>query len=268
MLLGLVAAEATQAVGALLLLGLLAAPAGAAHRLDGQPLPRDGAGGADRAAVDLGRARAELLDRRPAAEQRGDPGGGGLLRSYHRCYRRATPRSRAVSSRDASADSWAERAEATLAAAGHKRGGARRALLELLDGQACALTAQEIEEALAAHGDKRRVSRASVYRILDELERLRLVQRVETGQAMVRYERVCEREEHHHHLVCDECGLVMPFSDAGLERAIEERSARACRWRCPSTRSCCTAPAATAARLRALDHARARSGGRVGRPHR
>jgi zinc/manganese transport system permease protein len=36
-LLGLVAAEATQAVGALLLLGLLAAPAGAAHRLTPHP---------------------------------------------------------------------------------------------------------------------------------------------------------------------------------------------------------------------------------------
>ncbi len=36
-LLGLVAAEASQAVGALLLLGLLAAPAGAAHRLTARP---------------------------------------------------------------------------------------------------------------------------------------------------------------------------------------------------------------------------------------
>jgi zinc/manganese transport system permease protein len=36
-LVGLDAAEATQAVGALLLLGLLAAPAGAAHRLTSSP---------------------------------------------------------------------------------------------------------------------------------------------------------------------------------------------------------------------------------------
>ena len=36
-LLGLVAAQASQAVGALLLLGLIAAPAGAAHRLTGNP---------------------------------------------------------------------------------------------------------------------------------------------------------------------------------------------------------------------------------------
>lgn len=128
---------------------------------------------------------------------------------------------------DALTEGWTERAEATLAAAGHRRGGARRALLELLDGQECALTAQEIEDALRARGKSRRVvSRASVYRILDELEQLRLVQRVETGQAMVRYERVCEHEQHHHHLVCDECGVVMPFSDAGLERAIDKLSER------------------------------------------
>jgi Fur family ferric uptake transcriptional regulator len=127
-------------------------------------------------------------------------------------------------SSQAATDSWGERAEVTLAAAGHKRGGARRAVVELLDGQECALTAVEIEDAL--RGEQRRVSRASIYRILDELERLRLVQRVETGQAMVRYERVCEHEEHHHHLVCDECGLVMPFSDPALESAIATLSER------------------------------------------
>jgi Fur family ferric uptake transcriptional regulator len=43
---------------------------------------------------------------------------------------------------------------------------------------------------------------------------------------MVRYERVRDTCEHHHHLVCDECGLVTPFSDPGLERAIEDLSAR------------------------------------------
>jgi len=118
------------------------------------------------------------------------------------------------------------RAEQALARAGRKRGGARRALLELLTGQECALTAVEIEHALSARGGSRPVSRASVYRILDELEGLGLVQRVETGQAMVRYERVCEHERHHHHLVCDDCGLVMPFSDEGLERAIDDLSER------------------------------------------
>jgi Fur family ferric uptake transcriptional regulator len=122
-------------------------------------------------------------------------------------------------------DEWAERAERKLAAAGRKRGGARRALLELLAAEQCALTALEIEQRLQAR-EGRAVSRASIYRILDQLEELELVQRVETGQAMVRYERVCEHEGHHHHLVCDGCGLVMPFSDPGLERAISSLSER------------------------------------------
>jgi Fur family ferric uptake transcriptional regulator len=124
-----------------------------------------------------------------------------------------------------SAGRWIDRAEAALAADGRKRGGARRAVLELLGSESCALTAVQIEDALR-HARSRRVSRASVYRILDELERLSLVQRVETGQAMVRYERAHGPEEHHHHLVCDGCGLVMPFSDVSLERAIRSLSER------------------------------------------
>ena len=121
--------------------------------------------------------------------------------------------------------SWAEQAEAALGAAGYKRGGARRAVLELLERQTCALSALEIEDALGRK-TARRVSRASVYRILDELERLRLVRRVEIGQAMVRFERARDGHEDHHHLVCDRCGLVMPFSDEGLEHAIDELSDR------------------------------------------
>jgi Fur family transcriptional regulator, ferric uptake regulator len=120
---------------------------------------------------------------------------------------------------------WIERAELALAASGRKRGGARSAVLELLGGETCALTALEIEDALRG-AQSRPVSRASVYRILDELERLGLVQRVEIGQAMVRYERVSDQEDHHHHLVCDECGVVIPFSDPALEQAIASLSER------------------------------------------
>ncbi len=122
-------------------------------------------------------------------------------------------------------DTWVAQAEATLAGAGRKRGGARRAVLELLAEQRCALTAVEIEEALSER--RRVVSRASIYRILEELERLHLVTRVETGRAMVRYERAHgDSKDHHHHLVCDSCGVVMPFSDPGLEQAIAKVSER------------------------------------------
>jgi Fur family transcriptional regulator, ferric uptake regulator len=127
---------------------------------------------------------------------------------------------------DHPARAWADRAEAALAAAGRRYGGARRALLELLGEQRCALTATEIEQELRARSE-RPVSRASIYRILDELAGTGVVARVETGQGVVRYERSHDTEgAHHHHLVCDTCGVVMPFADEALERAIDELSER------------------------------------------
>ncbi|HEY5198896.1 MAG TPA: Fur family transcriptional regulator [Solirubrobacteraceae bacterium] len=119
---------------------------------------------------------------------------------------------------------WAERAENALSEAGYRRGGARRAMLDLLDGQSCALSAVEIEDRLRS--DVRSVSRASVYRILEELDRLGLIQRVEIGQSLVRYEPVRPGHGHHHHLVCDRCGALTPFSDPELERTISSLSER------------------------------------------
>lgn len=121
-------------------------------------------------------------------------------------------------------ETWAVRAQRVLTEGRRHNGAARQALLELLDSQPCALSAVEMEDALRS-GD-RPVGRASIYRILDELERLDLVQRVEVGQSMARYEPVRADHEHHHHLVCDNCGTVMPFTDPDLERAIEGLSAR------------------------------------------
>ena len=117
---------------------------------------------------------------------------------------------------------WAEQAEQALSAAGYRRGGARRAILELLDEQACALSAAEIQAELAAR--RREVSRASVYRVMEELEEIGLLQRVEVGSGVVRFEPMRPGPGHHHHLVCDRCGRISPFSDEGLERAIRRVS--------------------------------------------
>lgn len=119
--------------------------------------------------------------------------------------------------------SWASVAGARLAQAGYRQGGARSAVLEQLDGQECALTAYEIEAALRGRG--RAVGRASVYRVLEELSELGLVTKVELGQGQARYE-PARAEHHHHHLVCDRCGAVVPFGDEQLERAIERISRR------------------------------------------
>ncbi|MHB8533440.1 MAG: Fur family transcriptional regulator [Solirubrobacteraceae bacterium] len=119
---------------------------------------------------------------------------------------------------------WAERAAEALAAAGYRRGGARRAVVGLLAEQECALSVAEVMELLARRD--RAVSRASVYRVLEELEQLALVQRVEVGAGIVRYEATGAGVGHHHHLVCERCGRLEPFTDDGLERAIVRLSGR------------------------------------------
>jgi Fur family ferric uptake transcriptional regulator len=116
---------------------------------------------------------------------------------------------------------WAERATGALAAAGYRRGGARAALIALLDAQRCALSAAEIEDALRAGDAARPVARASIYRILEELEALKLITRVEVGQGLARFE-ATRAEGHHHHMVCDACGQVIPFEDPDLERSIQK----------------------------------------------
>lgn len=125
---------------------------------------------------------------------------------------------------DRSGDDWAERAGAALAAGGQRRGGARAAVIGLLASEHCALSAVEIEDRLR-HGPGRPVARASVYRILEELERAGCLTRVEVGQGLARFE-ADRGEHHHHHLVCDRCGEVEPFSDRALERAIDALVAR------------------------------------------
>ncbi len=97
-------------------------------------------------------------------------------------------------------------------------------MIEHLGAQSCCLSAQEIFDGIRDQGG--RVGIASVYRALDQLVELRLVQRVELGDGIARFEPAHTGAEHHHHLVCDDCGKVEPFADPALERALEQAASR------------------------------------------
>jgi Fur family transcriptional regulator, ferric uptake regulator len=118
---------------------------------------------------------------------------------------------------------WAEHARNELRQAGHRSGGARTAVLDVIARQHCCLTAQEIFDDLRSGG--RDAGIASIYRALELLTRMGLVRRVELAEAAA-YEPALPGGEHHHHVVCDRCGKVSPFEDAELERAIDRLAAR------------------------------------------
>jgi len=115
---------------------------------------------------------------------------------------------------------WTTQTLEELQRAGYRSGGARRAVIQLLGRQECCLTAQQIFDGLRAEG--RGVGIASVYRILDLLADQGLVQRVEIGDTITRFEPAYPGGDHHHHLVCNTCGKVEAFEDEGLEHALRQ----------------------------------------------
>jgi len=123
-----------------------------------------------------------------------------------------------------SQSAWAEATISSLSATGHRNGGARRAVIELLGSQQCCLTAQEIFDQLRSEG--RRVGTASVYRALEQLTKDGYVQRIDIGAGTSRFEPIHADGVHHHHLVCDDCGKVEAFADDELERTLHKVEAR------------------------------------------
>ena len=113
---------------------------------------------------------------------------------------------------------WARHALETLDAAGHRRGGARTAVVEALARHGCAVTALDLDDELRRREPP--VGRASVYRALEQLEQLGLVRRLEVSRGVAGYERIEPDGHHHHHAICRTCGRMVPFEDHSLEQAI------------------------------------------------
>jgi len=113
---------------------------------------------------------------------------------------------------------WREHAEAALRTAGHKPGQARTAVLDALAGEHCCLTVQEIHDRVRRA--RPRAGIASVYRALDTLVELELVHKLDLGAGGAQYEPAAPSGDHHHHLVCGDCGRVEAFADDRLEQAI------------------------------------------------
>ena len=113
---------------------------------------------------------------------------------------------------------WVQHSNSVLRTAGLRASAGRTAVVELLGRQTCLLTAQEIADQLREEGSAG--STATVYRALETLHELGLLRRFD-ADGIARYEPIDPSGDHHHHIVMEGSGDVLPFEDAELERAIE-----------------------------------------------
>ena len=234
-LLAVVAAEATQAVGALLLLGLLAAPGGAARLLTDDPWRGLALSAALAVGSMWGGPRAQLRDPVAAGELAVialataalRAGGAAIVvapaapaatrgRSGRPLGSRHEPRRPDFLGRARARPPF--RPPATVAAARGRRW-SRRSLATTAPSPpwswrtSCAAAGRPP----AAPASTARWSSSSSSGSCSRLE---------VSRGVAGYERVEPGGEHHHHAICRECGRMIPFEDASLERAIDKVSGR------------------------------------------
>ncbi len=90
----------------------------------------------------------------------------------------------------------------------------REVIVAALKGQEF-LSAQDLHAQLREHGQ--RVGLATVYRILQALQLDGELDVLRNDAGEVTY-RACESQDHHHHLVCRECGATVEVEGPAVEK--------------------------------------------------
>ena len=90
----------------------------------------------------------------------------------------------------------------------------RLVIYQQLSATASPLSLQEIYQGLLKKDQ--RIGLTSIYRCLDLFESLRLAFKVVLG-TQIKY-KLCELEDHHHHIVCKTCGRVVELKFCDMPR--------------------------------------------------
>ena len=109
----------------------------------------------------------------------------------------------------------------TLDATGHRLTEPRRAVAELVDRRAGHFTAADlVADALV---ERPGIGRATVFRALELFQELGVIERIDLPSGEHAYV-ACE-PEHHHHVICSNCGRSVDIDDRGI-RAVTKKIAK------------------------------------------
>ena len=88
----------------------------------------------------------------------------------------------------------------------------REAILDLLSRTSKHMSAKEIYDAVSKEYPG--IGLSTIYRTLGLLARAGLLNKMDIGDGKSRYEfESGEKDEHHHHLICTNCGKIIDYSD-------------------------------------------------------
>jgi Fur family ferric uptake transcriptional regulator len=123
----------------------------------------------------------------------------------------------------------ADRLESFLRTRGLRLTRQRMAILEAIYATHKHLTADQLFELLqkSERTARLRISRATVYRTLALFSEGGFVQALDVGRDKGTLYEHTLGHEHHDHMICLDCGRILEFSDAQLERAQEAAVRRA-----------------------------------------
>ena len=94
----------------------------------------------------------------------------------------------------------------------HRWTAPREAILQLLSSSSKHMSAKEIYATTHRHYPG--IGMTTVYRTLDLLHRMGLIHKFAVGDGHSKYEFASdETKEHHHHLICTNCGKIIDYSE-------------------------------------------------------
>ena len=106
----------------------------------------------------------------------------------------------------------------TLDASGHRLTEPRRAVAELVDRRSGHFSAADL--VADAHAERPGIGRATVFRALELFQELGVIERIDLPSGEHAYV-VCE-PEHHHHVICSNCGRSADIDDRRHQGGDEE----------------------------------------------